>query len=86
MHVETLADLCSACLVSIRVKLDNFVSMFNCTDNSDHCVAHLINEVTVNGENTVIEWQATGNGAGNVPTFCKIRGVTRFFPCKCMKE
>ena len=23
--------------------------MFNYTDNSDHCVAHLINEVTVDG-------------------------------------
>ena len=51
--------------------------------NSDHCMAHLINEVTISEEGyIVIEWQRTGNGVHEVPAVCKIVGENDFFPCK----
>ena len=53
-----------------------------CADDSDHCLAHVINEVRVDGGDVIIEWEATGNGAGIVPTLCKISGLNNFSPCK----
>ena len=55
-------------------------------DDSSHCLAHVINEVRVAGGNVTIEWEATGNGAGNVPTICKLLGLTNFSPCKLMSN
>ena len=53
-------------------------------DDSDHCLAHVINEVRIDGGDVTIEWEATGIGAENVPTICKLRDLTFFSPCKLM--
>ena len=57
---------------------------YNFADDSDHCLAHVINEVRVDGGNVTIEWQATGEGTGSVPTICKLLNLTFFSPCKSM--
>ena len=57
-------------------------AVFHFTGDSDHCLAHVINEVRVDGETVTIEWQATGNGAQNVLTRCLIRGLMIISPCK----
>ena len=57
---------------------------YSFVDDSSHCLAHVINEVRVDGGNVTIEWEATGNGAGIVPTRCKLLGLTNAFPCKLL--
>ena len=69
--------LCTRCSLHIIILL-----CYTFADDSDHCLAHVINEVTVDGGNVTIEWEATGNGAGIVPILCKLRGLTFFSPCE----
>ena len=53
----------------------------NSTDESHHCLAHLINEVTTVGNVTSIHFQRTGPGdEANIR--CRIRGLSRFADCK----
>ena len=53
----------------------------NSTDESHHCLAHLINEVTTASGVTSIHWQRTGPGdEANIR--CKIKGISHFVDCK----